>query len=66
MIPVEVNGHTYKSISAAWRELSPEGLPMITVRWRLRNGWPTKYAFTDGPIVPVMRRKGWKAVGGAM
>jgi len=56
MIPIKVNGNTYKSISEAWRELSPEGLPEITVRWRLRNGWDVDWAFEMPPVPKHIRR----------
>ena len=55
MIPVTVLGHTYKSISEARRELNSP-VPEITIRWRLRNGWPANQAFTMGAIPPVLRR----------
>ena len=56
MKQVTVNGNTYNSISEAWRELSPEGLPMITVRWRLKNGWPPYLAFLITPVAAAGRR----------
>ena len=56
MIPVTVNGNTYKSISAAWRAESPEGLPMITVRVRLKMGWHPEDAFSLPSVAPVDRR----------
>ena len=49
--------YTYNSISAAWRALSPPNLPMITVRWRLKNDWPPIMAFLMQPVDPVDRRK---------
>jgi len=57
MIPVTVNNDTYKSISEAWRETSPADLPMITVRWRLKEGWDTTMAFILPPIPPVLRSR---------
>ena len=57
MIPVQVNNNTYKSISAAWREESPAGLPQITVRWRVREGWPTDIAFLLPQVPPAIRCK---------
>jgi len=61
MIPVQVNNNTYKSISAAWRELSPPDLPMITVRWRLKQGWEPFSAFLT-PAVPAPKRRTFKGV----
>lgn len=58
MTPITVNGNTYNSIAAAWREESPEGLPQITVRVRLKMGWHPDDAFTLPSIEPVLRRKG--------
>lgn len=62
MIRITINGDTYKSISAAWRALSPVGLPMITVRWRLKNDWTPEEAFLLGPVEPTIRRnfKGYR------
>ena len=57
MIQITVNNNTYKSISAAWRAESPPGLKEITVRLRLRNGWPTCQAFTFPPVIATDRRK---------
>jgi hypothetical protein len=57
-IPVKVGRNTYKSISAAWRAESPEALPMITVRWRLKEGWPNTIAFRLPPTEPQLRRLG--------
>ena len=45
MIPIKIGRNSYKSISEAWREESPKGLKEITVRQRLRDGWPAKIAF---------------------
>jgi hypothetical protein len=56
MNQVKVLNDTYSSVSEAWRELSPEGLPEITVRWRLSQGWPTYQAFKTPPIEPELRR----------
>lgn len=56
MIPIVINGDTYKSISAAWRARSPDGLPMITVRKRLKAGWETGPAFLQEPVAPIDRR----------
>lgn len=53
---ITVNDFTYTSIAAAWRALSPEDLPLITVRWRLKQGWDPETAFTVGPVAPEMRR----------
>jgi hypothetical protein len=64
MIPITVNNNTYKSISEAWRELSPEGLREITVRLRLRNGWPPEQAFLL-PVVIAADRRTFKEVRGS-
>jgi hypothetical protein len=58
MIPITIGNNTYKSISSAWRNESPEGLKMVTVRWRLKNGWSTDHAFWTPMIPPVLRRLG--------
>jgi hypothetical protein len=55
MIPVTVFGNTYKSISAARRELNSE-VPEITIRWRLKNGWDPDLAFYHLPVLPELRR----------
>ena len=62
MIPVTVNQHTYNSISEAWRETSPPELPMITVRWRLKDGWDPDLAFMMPPIPKQLRSrfKSWR------
>jgi len=57
-IEVTVAGVTYNNVRQAWRELSPDGLPEITVRKRLDAGWPTLVAFTLAPLPPEMRRLG--------
>ena len=56
MIQITVGDNTYNSISAAWRGESPDGLPMITVRWRIKNGWTTWSAFKIEPVDPEFRR----------
>lgn len=56
MIPITIGGNTYKSISLAWRELSPPNLPQITVRWRLKQGWHVEDAFLMPPVAPEVRR----------
>jgi len=56
MIPVTVHGNTYRSISAAWRELESP-VPQITVRWRLKNGWSTEDAFSEPAVIPEDRCK---------
>jgi hypothetical protein len=61
MIPVTVGENTYKSVSEAWREESPKGLPMITVRWRLKNGWATYIAFKM-PRIPAVDRRLYKVI----
>lgn len=60
MKPVEFEGYTYNSISAAWRALSPVGLPMITVRWRLNDGWRKGPAFLT-PAVDATERRNYKS-----
>jgi len=57
-IPVVVNGTTYNDVRSAWREVSPEGLPEITVRKRLDMGWHPDDAFSLPPIEPKLRRLG--------
>jgi hypothetical protein len=57
-IPVIVDGVTYNNVREAWREVSPEGLPEITVRKRLAMGWEPDIAFTLLPIPPQLRRLG--------
>lgn len=56
MIPITINNNTYTSISAGWRAVSPPGLSLITVRWRLRNNWTPKDALTT-PVVPPEDRR---------
>ena len=57
-ITIVVNGVTYNTIRDAWRALSPDDLPEITVRKRLTAGWRPALAFTTSPIVPELRRLG--------
>ena len=61
-IEVVVLGNTYNNVRSAWREVSPAGLPEITVRWRLRHGWEPDIAFTLLPIEATLRRKGHNQV----
>ena len=56
MKPITVGNDTYTSSASAWRALSPDGLPQITVRWRLNNGWDALEAFTELPVPPIQRR----------
>lgn len=56
MKPVTVRGNTYTSITAAWREVSPPGLSLVTVRWRLNNGWTETDALTLGTVPAESRR----------
>lgn len=56
MKQITVNGNTYTSIAAAWREESPEGLLLTTVRWRLRTGWEPNMAFLVPVVDPEDRR----------
>jgi len=57
-IEVTVDGVTYNNVRQAWRELSPDGLPEITVRKRLKAGWHPALAFFLPPIDPQNRRGG--------
>jgi len=57
-IEVVVDGVTYNNVRQAWRELSPDGLPEITVRKRLKAGWLPALAFLVPPIPPQLRRLG--------
>ena len=57
-IKVTVKGITYNNVRQAWREVSPDGLPEITVRKRLEMGWHPDDAFTLPPIEPQRRRLG--------
>jgi len=50
------NSNTYTSIASAWRDLSPANLPLITVRWRLKEGWDAWDAFKYPPVQPKVRR----------
>jgi len=64
MKPITVNGVQYPSIVAAWRDLSPPTLKLITLRLRLRNGWNPEDAFWLDTIPPAERRqnkynRGW-------
>ena len=54
---ITVNNYTYTSIAAAWRAISPKGLPLVTVRWRLKEGWAPELAFLQEPVHPKFRRK---------
>lgn len=55
MIPIQVGGNTYTSISAAWRGTGKQ-VPLITVRWRLRHGWRPYEALMLGVVPPKDRR----------
>jgi len=57
-IEVTINKVTYNNVRAAWRAISPKGLPEITVRKRLKAGWPADEAFLLEAIPPELRRKG--------
>ncbi len=61
MKPVTVLGVTYTSVAEAWRQTSPQNLKLVTVRWRLRNGWSENDAFTLG-VVPPENRRGFKEI----
>lgn len=56
-IQIEVRTNTYSSIAAAWRDMSPANLPLITVRWRLKEGWKPEDALRYPPVQPKIRRK---------
>jgi hypothetical protein len=56
MNPITVNGVTYTSVAAAWRAQSPRNLKLVTVRWRLRDGWTADDAVTLGVVPPENRR----------
>ena len=56
MLPITIEGITYKSIAEAWRTLSPKTLKLINVRLRLRNGWSPLHALT-APTVPAKYRR---------
>jgi hypothetical protein len=59
MKTITINDYTYTSISAAWRAVSPDNLPLVTVRWRLNNGWTPEDAFNLPPVTAKLRRL-WK------
>ena len=54
---ITVFGDTYTSIAAAYRALEPT-VPLITVRWRLKNNWEPEQAFIMPMIPPRIRRMG--------
>lgn len=59
---ITVNNYTYSSIASAWRALAPVDdygkiLPLITVRWRLKQGWDPELALTEPPVDAKIRRK---------
>jgi hypothetical protein len=58
-IQITVNGNTYNNVRAAWRAESPDDLPEITVRKRLKAGWVPEAAFSLSPITPTQRRLGY-------
>ncbi len=57
-IEVTVNGNNYNNVREECRSESPEGLPEITVRVRLKMGWEPDIAFTLPAIPPSLRRRG--------
>jgi hypothetical protein len=59
MNPITVGEVTYTSVAQAWRNESPEGLSLTTVRWRLRNEWSAEDALRT-PVVPPVERRGFK------
>jgi len=61
-ITITVNGHTYNTIRDAWRALSPDDLPEITVRKRLKAGWDSRSALLTSPIVAHLRRQGYQTI----
>ena len=58
MIEITVEGITYNNVRSAWRAQSPEGLPEITVRKRLKAGWSPDIAFWLPAIPANLRRRG--------
>jgi hypothetical protein len=56
MNPIRILNNTYTSVASAWRGVSPDGLSLGTVRWRLRNGWDAHDAITFGVVPPAARR----------
>ena len=57
-IAILFKGVIYNNVRSAWRGVSPEGLPEITVRKRLDAGWDVEDAFLIPPIEPKLRRAG--------
>ena len=56
LISVTVAGNTYNTIRDAWSAESPEGLPEITVRARLKEGWEPDHAFLWPQVEAEVRR----------
>jgi len=54
MKPITVGNDTYTSIAAAARAIGKA--PLITIRWRLKNGWTPSEALGTPIIPPVLRR----------
>jgi hypothetical protein len=61
MKPIEVDNVTYRSVAEAHRALSPPGLRLVTVRWRLREGWDPAQALMYS-IIPAENRRGFKDI----
>lgn len=55
MKQITVQGNTYTSITAAWRETG-KVVKLTTVRWRLREGWHPDDAFLLPLVDPEDRR----------
>lgn len=56
MKPVTVANVTYKSLAAAWRAWSGEGVTYALVRKRISRGWLPEPAIIVPPIPPALRR----------
>lgn len=56
MNPITINGVTYTSVAGAWRAVSPRGLTLLAVRWRLREGWTPEEALLLAAVPPESRR----------
>lgn len=56
MKPITIKGNTYRSVASAWRNISPRGLTLEAVRWRLREGWSEEDAILVATVPPRNRR----------
>jgi hypothetical protein len=54
--PITIDNVTYKSLAAAWRAISAEGVSFALARKRIQRGWLAKRAFVTPPIPPQLRR----------